>query len=215
MTRVTTLSAAVIVAAAAAVAVVLVRAGGQNEGKEQSPAAVRRPSRPALESRPTERGAETKAPPPVAQAEVQAPAEAEDVWKGAEAPRRDGPWETIPPVSRFESLGPIGSELRTAMSDLKTQRLEQCFGGTTPDPGSALAAQEEQGTIPDTTPVLLLQLETLDGSVRIDDVAVKAPGSASPRTLDCAVSALRGTTLRIPQATAGSRHRFLYRLAPG
>jgi hypothetical protein len=145
---------------------------------------------------------------------VDAPKEPAVAWEQPEPAPATGPWETITTVNRFAGLGRIGRGVRTALADLKALRIDPCFEGPVEDPGAARAAEEE-GVTEDRTPVLVLNLETADGLVRIAGVAVEQRGGATEKLLSCATGQLRGTNLPVPEARSGARHRLRFRLAPG
>jgi hypothetical protein len=151
------------------------------------------------------------APPPLRPAASAEEAEVE-IWAGAEPAATAGPWESIRSVERFPSLGRIGPGVEAALAELHRLRLVECFDAPE-DPKLRRTMEEEAGGSEDTTPVLLLSLEAGNGSVRIAEADVDRRGDASERLLRCALSTLRGATLRVPEARAGARHRLRYRLA--
>jgi hypothetical protein len=136
----------------------------------------------------------------------------EPAWTPAER-RTDEPWETIQPVNRFPGLGRIGAGVRDAMWNLHERELAPCFDVTN-DENLRRVEEEEAGEVVDRTPVFMLELETLDHAVRIVGANVEQRGGASDKLLGCALAALRGATLDVPEAMHGNRHRFRYRLGP-
>jgi len=132
----------------------------------------------------------------------------EEVWRAEPAPA-SGPWETIVPVNGFAALGKIGPGLRTALNAYGGDVMAECSSGRN-DVGQP---QEEEGVVTeDTNPVLLLQLETLQGAVQIVGATVERRGSASEEVLACALAGLRGTVLTVPRASSGARHVLRFRL---
>jgi hypothetical protein len=114
------------------------------------------------------------------------------------------------PVNSFASLGKIGPGLRTALYEHSDDLLAQCSGGR----NDLEPPQEEEGVVPeDTTPVLLLQLEALQGAVEIMGATVERRGGASQQLLACALAGLRGAVLTVPEARSGARHVLRFRLA--
>jgi hypothetical protein len=136
--------------------------------------------------------------------------EAEGIWH-PEPEATTGPWEAIAPVNSFGALGKIGPALRTALYARSDDVLSGCSGG-----GNELEppAEEEGVVAVDQTPVLLLQLETLQGAVQIAGATVEHRGGASQQLLGCALAGLRGTVLTVPEARSGARHVLRFRLAP-
>ena len=63
-------------------------------------------------------------------------------------------------------------------------------------------------------PVLVLQLETMNGAIRIVDAPVEARGRASNGQLACVQSKLRGHVVDAPGTRGGDRFRLLYTLLP-
>jgi hypothetical protein len=191
---------------------VLLIAGSMNApvpaGAEAAPA----PSQAAPPSPVAAVGGTDGRPSDVPERKPPPPGEAEEAWAPEEPAPSNAPWEAIAPVSRFTALGAIGAGVRMALSELHERHLQECFEGPD-DLRLRGVAEEEAGQTRDPTPVLILQLETLGGSVRIVDAAVEERGNASDRLLACALGGLRGATLAVPQARPGARHRLRYRLA--
>jgi hypothetical protein len=100
----------------------------------------------------------------------------------------------------------LTGQLTAALSPFREQ-LARCpgrhsqagFGGGTADaPGL-----EEQ-------PLLLLDVETFDGKVRIVDSSLAFPGSASGAFAACAQQLLRGQLVAAPAAVAGDHTRIAF-----
>ena len=62
--------------------------------------------------------------------------------------------------------------------------------------------------------VVFVDLVTLDGQVRIDDVPLQASGFASDGFVLCARNVLRGQVIEVRTASAGSRMRVALPLGP-
>jgi hypothetical protein len=135
------------------------------------------------------------------------------------APPPRGSWENVNPVGGPAELGAIGPAVAAALNGASA-RLAQCF-----DPSvearhassGALPALARDGTTVagDGVPaVLFLELETLDGGVRIVDAPVETQGAAGDGVVLCAQQALRGLVLDAPAARPGARHRLRYPLLP-
>ena len=61
--------------------------------------------------------------------------------------------------------------------------------------------------------VLMLEIESLDGEVRIVDAPVRTRGDASDALVACAQGALRNQVIRAPEARPGDLHRMPFALA--
>ena len=134
------------------------------------------------------------------------------------APPR-GSWEDVDPVGRPAELGAIGPAVSMALNDASA-KVAHCF-----DPDTE-ARHASSGVVPvaasDGTTVagngvpavLLLELETADGAVRIVDAPVESQGTTGDGVVLCAQRALRGLSLPAPGARPGERHRLRYPLLP-
>ncbi len=132
-------------------------------------------------------------------------------------PPPPGSWESVDPVARPSELGAIGPAFMMGLRNAAA--LERCF-----DPNvesrhastGALPTIARDGTSDETggPPVLMLQLETLAGAVRIVDAPVETRGRAGDGVHLCAQAALRGLEIPVAQARAGERHRMRYALVP-
>jgi hypothetical protein len=127
-----------------------------------------------------------------------------------------GSWEAVPLSPRASALGPLGAAVGRELNELQPQ-LAACFdeevqarhGAAGVTAVRDLAPQADQGTT-----VLVLELETQAGAVRIADAPVEARGGASDGLLACAQRVLRGKVFDAPGAHAGARHRLLHPLLP-
>jgi hypothetical protein len=120
-------------------------------------------------------------------------------------------WLAVKAVGRPGQLGPLGREISSALDDLQG-RLATCTNvdvqarhGATPVTG--LDGADEQSP-----PALMLELETLDGEVRIFDAPVENRGKADDGLFACAQKVLRGQVLPAPSARRGQRIRLMYPL---
>jgi hypothetical protein len=74
-------------------------------------------------------------------------------------------------------------------------------------------ARSRLGQVADAgAPMLTLQLETVDGAVKIVDAPVARKGALDDGSLACVQNALRGLTLDMPGTAAGTRQRLNYLL---
>lgn len=138
-----------------------------------------------------------------------------DVDPGPAPPPR-GSWEAVAISPRAASLGKVGVALGQELNELHPD-LSACFEED---------AQARHGTssvtaVRDTSPqddvgvtVLVLQLETTNGAIRIVDAPVEARGQASDGLLACAQARLRGRVVEAPGTVGGQRYRLLYTLLP-
>jgi hypothetical protein len=125
-------------------------------------------------------------------------------------------WEAVTPAARPASAGPAGPALGRDLNELQP-RLSACFeedrqalhGRDTVTRTQDFAPMEDTGTT-----VLMLQVETSPGQVRIVDAPVETQGRASDGLVACAQGVLRGHVLRTPDAKASGRYRVLFTLMP-
>lgn len=125
-----------------------------------------------------------------------------------------GTWEAVAVVARPAALGPVGAAIGRELNELEPE-LSACFDEVT----QARYGREAYTRVRDHarsddhgTPTLMLEVETLQGSVRIVDAPVETRGGASDGLIACAQQVLRGREIPIPQARAGARHRILFPL---
>lgn len=132
-------------------------------------------------------------------------------------PPPKGSWEAVKPVARVTGLGPAGISLRQGLDSLQGE-LAACFDEVAQSRhGQAgyTAAQEDTGAVDQAgSAVLMLQVESLEGKLRIVDAPVESRGDASDGLLSCAQSVLRGRTFPAPRARPGERHRVTFVLSP-
>jgi hypothetical protein len=128
-------------------------------------------------------------------------------------PPRDS-WEAVPPAARPGDLGPVGAALGRGLNELQ-DKVSGCYDEVV----QARYGQRQFTTVRDYAPlddtgttVLMLEVETQHGSVRIVDAPVETRGGASDGLIACAQQALRGQVVPAPQAVPGSRHRVRYPL---
>jgi hypothetical protein len=126
----------------------------------------------------------------------------------------EGTWESVPPSARANALGRIGGGVGRELNELRPE-LEACFDEST----QARFGQEPVSRTRDYAPmddtgatILVLQLETRQGGVRIVDAPVEVQGTASDGLVACAQRVLRGRVLQVPGAKPGARHRLLFPL---
>ena len=125
-----------------------------------------------------------------------------------------GSWEAVKVVARPAALGPVGAALGRELNELEPQ-LSACFDEVTQarwGPQGFTAVQDYERSNDRGTTVLMLELETLQGAVRIVDAPVETRGNASDGLITCAQHVLRGQVVPAPEARAGSRHRLQFPL---
>lgn len=127
-----------------------------------------------------------------------------------------GSWEAVPIAGRPASMGPAGPALVAELNDLH-DALAACFepeiearhGQGSITAVKDLAPQDDAGAT-----VLLLQVETYPGGVRIVDAPVEARGPAGDGVIACAQQVLRGRSFAVPAQRQSGRHRVLHTLMP-
>jgi hypothetical protein len=128
-----------------------------------------------------------------------------------------GSWEAVPMSSSRSRAGdPVMAAVGRELNDLH-DTLSGCYEPeTAARQGAATYSRvvDEEATDDPSTTVLVLQLETQAGSVRVADAPVAASGGASDGTLACVQAALRGKVFEAPGARPGRRLRLQYRLIP-
>lgn len=130
---------------------------------------------------------------------------------------RAGSWEAVPAAARPSALGPLGGAVGRGLNEL-TPRISACFD----EVAQAQHGQVPISAVPDASlgadagnPVLILQLETQGGEVRVIDAPVETRGNASDGLIACAQRVLRGQTFAAPPGSrSGERHRMLFSLMP-
>jgi hypothetical protein len=114
------------------------------------------------------------------------------------------------------ALGAVGGAVHRALLELK-DTLDVCFdedvqarhGGVAVTRTRDNAPIEEDGQ----TTILMLQLETQWGAVRVVDAPVETQGPASDGLIACAQRILRRQVIEVPGVKAGQRYRVLFSLS--
>lgn len=125
-----------------------------------------------------------------------------------------GSWEAITPVARASALGPVGTDVGRDLLVVQDQ-LSSCFDASVAaQRGRAAPTQTADPTshqdLAET--ILVLELETGSGSVRIVDAPIESHGAADDTVIACAQQILRGRTIESPFAKPGARHRLMLQL---
>lgn len=126
----------------------------------------------------------------------------------------EGSWEAVAPVARPAALGRIGAAIGRELNEIQPH-VAECFAAATAarHSGQAVSSVQDEAPLDDAgTTILMLQVETLEGQVRIVDAPVETRGRAGDAVIACVQQALRGQTFAVPDARPGSRHRILYTL---
>jgi hypothetical protein len=134
----------------------------------------------------------------------------------APPPPPPGSWEAVKIAPRAAALGKVGVAVSQELNELHPA-LSECIGedsqarhGT----AAVSAVQDAQPQDDSGVPVLVLQLETMNGAVRIVDAPVESRGRASDGQLACVQAKLRGHVVGAPGTRGGDRFRMLYTLLP-
>lgn len=134
----------------------------------------------------------------------------------APPPPPPGSWEAVKIAPRAAALGKVGVAVSQELNELHPA-LSECLGeesqarhGTT----AVSAVQDAQPQDDSGVPVLVLQLETMNGAIRIVDAPVEARGRASDGQLACVQSKLRGHVVDAPGTRGGDRYRLFYTVLP-
>ena len=134
------------------------------------------------------------------------------------APARPPPgsWEAVAPVARPGALGPLGGAITQGLTELKPA-LDECFTTTSQArySGQKITQVKDEVVADDNgTATLMLQVEGLEGSVRIVDAPVEMRGTASDGLIACVQQALRGHVIPAAAARPGTRYRIPFPLTP-
>jgi hypothetical protein len=132
----------------------------------------------------------------------------------APPPPPKGSWEAVPPAARAAALGRAGPAIGRELLELRP-RLDACFDEDTQarfGPRAHTVVQDVAPIESEQTTILMLQIEEMNGRVRIVDAPVESQGTASDGLIACVQQVLRGREVEIPAARAGARHRLLYML---
>lgn len=132
----------------------------------------------------------------------------------APPPPPAGSWEAVPVAARPAALGGVGAAVGRGLAELEAE-VSACFSEASQSryarsPFTSLtgASLAEDGG----NPVLVLELETVDGAVRIVDAPLESRGSTSEGVIACAQGVLRGQRFEAPGTRPGGRHRMLFTL---
>jgi hypothetical protein len=131
-------------------------------------------------------------------------------------PPPPGSWEAVPISRRATAMGKAGTALGQELNEMHPV-LSACFD----EDAQARHGTSEVAVVRDRSPqadsgvpVLVLQVETMNGAIRIVDAPVEARGDASDGLLACAQSKLRGKVVEAPGTRPGERFRVLHMLLP-
>jgi len=120
-------------------------------------------------------------------------------------------WGNVPVAAREAGLGPWGPvfrrgllALRGPLSACADPDVEARYGAQRP---TRVPGQERQGPA-----VLILELETTEGGLRIVDAPAESLGHASEGRVSCAQAVLRGAVVPVPGVHAGTRQRLRWGL---
>jgi hypothetical protein len=128
-------------------------------------------------------------------------------------PPPEDSWEAVKPVAR--PRGPVGAAITLGLNEMKEQ-LDACFDEDVAarHGGTRISRTRDDAPIEnDQTTILMLQVETHPGFVRIVDAPVESQGPADEPLLACAQRVLRGLEIDSPQVKPGERHRVLFTLS--
>ena len=200
-----------VAAVVAAVGSLAVRAWLREERAPRTTAAARRdpappePPPPAAQPAPVV-GAPAPVPPPAPLPPPRPALAAPDPRPRPEAaPRPEHPPAPVVRGESLHNLGPVGAQLMRGLNALRG-RLAACVeedqqsGPDRPGRRPGMLPRKVAGV------VLVLDVETLDGAVRIVDAQAPRQGTKEGAA-DCAQRILGGLTLPAPAAQAGERHR--------
>ena len=130
-------------------------------------------------------------------------------------PPAEGSWEAVRPVARPAALGSVGAALGRGLNEIKDQ-LDACFDEDAQARYGQVAVTRTRDNAPivddGQATILMLQLETQQGAVRVVDAPVETQGAASDGLIACAQRLLRGLEFEAPDAKAGQRHRVFFPL---
>jgi hypothetical protein len=137
----------------------------------------------------------------------------EPTYEPPPPPPPSNSWEAVKPVAR--PRGPVGAAVTRGLNEMKEQ-LDACFDEDVAarHGGSRVSRTQDNAPIEDSqTTILMLQVETHDGFVRIADAPVESQGPADEPLIACAQRILRGLEVDSPEVKAGERHRILFTLS--
>lgn len=107
------------------------------------------------------------------------------------------------------SLGPVGPQLLSGLNAVRP-RLAACVDQERRSRAQPTPAQGRRPAPAIGRPVLMLEIETSPGTVRILDAPVADRRGASDALVECAQGVLRGLTVDAPASRQASRHRIAY-----
>jgi hypothetical protein len=130
------------------------------------------------------------------------------VPSSAMLPPEQGAWEQIRPLTK--PIAPLVRALASPVAPCFDEETKARFG---PRPHSSLS--DATGADPGTA-TLMLQMEAVEGGLRIIDAPVASLGPSSDGLVACAQQALRGRTVPLPQLQyqPGDRVTMTYKLLP-
>jgi hypothetical protein len=135
----------------------------------------------------------------------------------APPPPPPGSWEAVPVAARGRYLGRSGASLKAQLRELQPE-ISACFDEDVQarhgPSGVVEAAPRDQVEGEGSRPVLILQIETSVGEMRIVDAPVRSRGTAGDGLIACAQRVLRGRTFAASVSRPGERIRLLYPLYP-
>jgi hypothetical protein len=130
------------------------------------------------------------------------------VPSSAMLPPEQGAWEQIRPLTK--PIAPLVRALASPVAPCFDEETQARFG---PRPHSSLS--DATGADPGTA-TLMLQMEAVEGGLRIIDAPVASLGASSDGLVACAQQVLRGRTVPLPQLQyqPGDRVTMTYKLLP-
>jgi hypothetical protein len=131
-------------------------------------------------------------------------------------PPEKGTWEAVKLAPRVAALGAMGATVAEDLANLQ-DRIGACFEeeaqsrfGQVPVSRSRRPqAEDHEGPT-----LLVLQLETRPGQVRIADAPVVSQGAGSDGLVACAQQVLRGHVIAVDGLTTTGRARLVFPLVP-
>lgn len=130
-------------------------------------------------------------------------------------PPESGSWEATPLIARPRSIGRAGVEIEQGLQELQP-RLAECFTPRVQPSYRGRSVREVSGSGAEDTgsTLVLLQLESRGGDLRIDDAPVEVRAGASEATLACIQDRLRGARLPVEAQLPAPRFRLRYAISP-
>jgi len=121
-------------------------------------------------------------------------------------PRRS-PRGAPPPMDLYGALAGVREEIKRCPG-------HELLASAAPAPAEAGPPRPGRATTAGSLTVLLLQLEPLDGAVRVAAAPVQSPGRATPELIGCAQKLLVGQTFPASTARSGPRVPMQFALEP-